>query len=262
MKIADCFIFYNELGLLEYRLHLLYDVVDYFVLVESTRTFTNKPKPLYYLENSEAFKQYQSKIIHVLVDTMPDTNNAWECERFQRNAIDRGIRMCNLEQTDYVIISDVDEIPNPRCIETLRSTNLTDIATFEQEMYYYNTRTISRFPWSRVKIMPIQLYTSVIKNTPENCRHRNDPHIIKNGGWHFSYFGGPVQISTKIQNFSHQEYNKSQFTDIQLIKERIQKGNDIFDRQNEKWVRLAEPRNIPAHDLLQQYLQKWHGTTE
>ena len=35
MKIIDSFIFYNELDLLEYRLSILNDLVDYFILVES-----------------------------------------------------------------------------------------------------------------------------------------------------------------------------------------------------------------------------------
>jgi len=39
-RIYDTFIFSNELDLLEIRLHVLGDVVDYFVLVESTRTFS------------------------------------------------------------------------------------------------------------------------------------------------------------------------------------------------------------------------------
>ena len=49
--IYDCFPFFNELELLEMRLHELSGVVDKFVLVEATRTFTNKPKPLYFQEN-------------------------------------------------------------------------------------------------------------------------------------------------------------------------------------------------------------------
>ena len=47
-KVFDCFPFYDELDLLEIRLNILNDVVDYFVLSEATRTFTGKPKPLHY----------------------------------------------------------------------------------------------------------------------------------------------------------------------------------------------------------------------
>ena len=47
-KIIDCFIFYNEVDLLTYRLNILNDIVDYFVLVESTHTHVGKPKQLFY----------------------------------------------------------------------------------------------------------------------------------------------------------------------------------------------------------------------
>ena len=39
MKIIDCFIFYNEVDILEYRLKTLNEVVDYFIIVESRQTF-------------------------------------------------------------------------------------------------------------------------------------------------------------------------------------------------------------------------------
>ena len=37
-KIYDCFNFFNELDILELRLNILYDVVDYFIIVESNKT--------------------------------------------------------------------------------------------------------------------------------------------------------------------------------------------------------------------------------
>jgi len=38
MKVINCFIFYNELDMLELRLDELYNVVDFFVLVEAAHT--------------------------------------------------------------------------------------------------------------------------------------------------------------------------------------------------------------------------------
>ena len=73
MKIYDAFLFFNELDLLEIRLNLLNDYVDYFVISESDLTFSGKPKPLYYLENKDRFKQFEKKIIHqVLTDNPTD----------------------------------------------------------------------------------------------------------------------------------------------------------------------------------------------
>ena len=51
--VYDCFIFFNELDLLEIRLNELKDVVDKFVIVESTETFSKKKKKLYYDENKD-----------------------------------------------------------------------------------------------------------------------------------------------------------------------------------------------------------------
>ena len=67
-KIIDCFTFYNELDLLTYRLNILNDVVDYFVLVEATHTHIGKEKPLFYQENKHLFEKFNDKIIHVVVD--------------------------------------------------------------------------------------------------------------------------------------------------------------------------------------------------
>lgn len=64
MKIFDTFTFYNELDLLELRMNILDDSVNYFVINESNITFTGKKKPLYYFENRERFKKWNHKIIH------------------------------------------------------------------------------------------------------------------------------------------------------------------------------------------------------
>src|SRR5712692_10307059 len=107
--IYDCFPFFNELDLLEIRLSELAGVVDRFVLVESTRTHTNQPKPLYYHENRTRYSQFSSKIVHIVVEDMPGGENAWVRENHQRNCIIRGLSGCG--DDDTILVSDVDEIP-------------------------------------------------------------------------------------------------------------------------------------------------------
>ena len=65
--IYDCFPFFNELELLEVRLHELDGLVDKFVLVEATRTFAGHPKSLYFAQNRGRFSAFDNKIIHVIV---------------------------------------------------------------------------------------------------------------------------------------------------------------------------------------------------
>jgi hypothetical protein len=107
--IYDCFTFFNELELLELRLHELSGVVDKFVLVEATRTHSNQPKALVYQENRARFQEFHDKIIHVVVDDMPNAKNAWALENFQRECIARGLVSCRPD--DLVLVSDLDEIP-------------------------------------------------------------------------------------------------------------------------------------------------------
>jgi hypothetical protein len=49
--VYDCFIFFNELDLLEIRLNELNNVVDKFVIIEANKTFQNNHKPYYFEEN-------------------------------------------------------------------------------------------------------------------------------------------------------------------------------------------------------------------
>ena len=44
-----------------YRLNILNPIVDYFVIVESTHTFTGKEKKLYYDENKNLFEKFKEK---------------------------------------------------------------------------------------------------------------------------------------------------------------------------------------------------------
>jgi beta-1,4-mannosyl-glycoprotein beta-1,4-N-acetylglucosaminyltransferase len=124
-------------------LKLLKDVVDYFVLVESTRTFTSNTKQLYYFENKSLFEKYSDKIIHVIVDDLPFLDNPtkdqiWKNEKFQRNCIQRGFDSLKLNEDDYIIISDVDEIPDPETLNYIKNQNNLLSGQLEQEFYYYN----------------------------------------------------------------------------------------------------------------------------
>ena len=95
MKIVDGFIFYNELDLLSYRLNILNDVVDYFVLVESSHTFMGREKECLFEKNKNLFSKFKNKIIHIATEDFPfkqpniDTskNEQWQNEYFQRNLI-------------------------------------------------------------------------------------------------------------------------------------------------------------------------------
>ena len=213
--LYDCFTFFNELELLEIRLNELDDIVDKFVLVEATRTHTNKIKPLYFKENKEKFSKFTDKIIHIVVDDMPESNDAWVLENYQRNSIVRGLKDCNSH--DVIMISDVDEIPRSEVV--LKVKYSFGIKTLEQNFYYYYLNVLNNEIWRRgTKILFYKYLT-----TPQEIRMMEAGPLIKNGGWHFSYLGGTKQIKSKIQSFAHQEFNSPKYTDIKKIEQRVKK---------------------------------------
>src|SRR6056300_2011592 len=112
MKIYDCFSYWDEDLLLDLRLSILNDYVDYFVIVEGNKTWQNNPKKLQF--DIEKFKNFKDKIIYIPVNDMPEGKNPWIRENFQRNCIERGL--INAKQEDWIIISDLDEIPNLRML--------------------------------------------------------------------------------------------------------------------------------------------------
>ena len=148
MKIIDCFIYYNEEDLLNYRLNILNDYIDYFILVESTMTHVGKSKKLFYNENKHLFENFNDKIIHIVVD-LPyneyviniEQNDQWKNENFQRNSIKLGIDKLNLNSEDIILVSDVDEIPDYNILKQIKNGKIdlsNNIKCFEEDLYYYN----------------------------------------------------------------------------------------------------------------------------
>ena len=222
--------------MLTHRLETLYNVVDYFILVEATLTHVGKPKEMYY--SKELFKKYSDKIIHIVVDDFSFNENNINClkneqwlnEKFQRNCITRGFSKLDLDNNDLIIISDVDEIPNPTTLKLIKNgeIKINNISQFEQDFYYYNIESKMDHLWYFSKIFRYGWFLTT-DFTLDDLRMKWFENI-SNGGWHLSYFGTPSFISNKIKNFAHQEFNSDTFTKEESIEQRIKNGVDIYDR--------------------------------
>lgn len=249
--IYDCFTFFNELDLLEIRLNILNDVVDKFVIVESTKTHSNLNKLLYFNENKQRYKKFNKKIIHIIVDDHPQFINSWTFEKYQRDCIARGLIDCRKDDT--IIISDLDEIPNPQQIK--RYKNKKGIIAFKQKMFYYYLNNIdlknpfwANTPSKMLKYSEFKKYNF----SPQYIRFAKSK-LIRNGGWHFSYLGGSEAISEKIKSFAHQEYNSIEYTDISQIEKKVILGYDIFNRgQGKRYASIKVNNNFPKYLLLNQ----------
>ncbi len=252
MKIYDCFSYWDEDLLLDLRLNILNEYVDYFVIVEGNKTWQNNPKKLRF--NINNFNKFKDKIIYIPVEDMPEGDNPYKRENHQRNAISRGLTTAADE--DVIIISDLDEIPNPKKIKSFNKD--MKYAVFKQMHFYYKINLQSQINpyWhgSRICLMkylksPQWLRDLKFKKRPfwriDKIKLNN---IINDGGWHFCNLKNPDQLLYKYKNlcetndpYIFKEKIDEKYLNLQEITNRISSGLDIIGREeNYKPVKLDD----------------------
>jgi beta-1,4-mannosyl-glycoprotein beta-1,4-N-acetylglucosaminyltransferase len=255
--LVDCFTFYNEIEILELRFLELYNIVDKFIIVEANKTFKGDYKPFVLEENKWRFKKWWDKVAHIKIDIPDNLTDAWSREKYQRNSFIPFLYSMKLRDYDVVMITDVDEIPNPSVIKYIKEEyNLNGIFKLEMETYFgslYNKEITNK--WYHPKIMNWKVLNG---SNPEDCRLNFNCQFWEKGGWHFTYFGGPSRIANKINHFSHQEYNRDKFKDEKYIEEKIKNGEDLFGEWR-KFERINPEENnfLPSNwRILEKFNEK------
>lgn len=224
--VIDAFTFFNEWAQLQLRCEELKGVVDKHYLIESPTTFQGQPKPLHFSEASKYWKQYP---IEVIVINLPHKGNlsrdeAWENEYATRSL---GFNQIDIKDEDYILLSDVDEIPRASVI--MESPG-SEAAVCMQKLYYYWLNFQSPQEWKGTIRLTGKAFNSMSGQSA--FMHRNSRHCyrIDNGGWHFSYLGGIQRIQEKIKAFAHSELNTEYYLDPQRIARKLQTGDDLYNR--------------------------------
>lgn len=285
MKIYDCFIFFNELPLLEVRLHELYEIVHRFVLVESPVTHQGNPKPLYYADNKKRFEQFNDKIVHVIEDCHDTANSAWAREMAQRNRISKEIGTA--DDNDLILVSDLDEIARASSLVDISSRlAIKPVLTFLRLRFYYYFMNyeFTDLSWSRASIAPYGLLKdqdlswvrynfaslphivpvlgklTLVPRTsfsPEDSQEERVAQMRCNThGWHFSYVGGIDAIIEKFRSFSHMEYNNDKFCNRDFIYAAIDQKIGLGGNQCCEVVPIDETYPKFVRDNLEQFKQK------
>ncbi len=253
--VYDCFQFFNELDMLKIRLHVLSPIVDKFVISEATETFSGMKKPLYYEENKALFREFEDKIIHVVVDDTPE-GYTHDRDTFQKNAVGRGLAGCTDE--DIIIFSDLDEIPNPEkakdIIEKIRRNEngaKDKVFHLAQRLFYcyLNMEEVSgnllaycgefegveRKKWLGSKVCSYKVAKTMPLGELRWPKCKEFGVRIEDGGWHFGYMGGSKEadvkkrVAEKVRSAAHQEYNNKAV--LSEVDDKIKDGEDIFGRE-------------------------------
>ena len=128
-------------------------------------------------------------------------------------------------------------------------------------MYYYNLNYMvgDGKNWHGIKLFNVKSY-KILNLTFQNMRiweHTHNVPIIKNGGWHLSYFGDLNFIVNKIKSFSHQEYNNNNYIETDKLEEKIKQGINFIGGLNLKYIKIEENNNLPP--LYDVFLKKYYN---
>jgi beta-1,4-mannosyl-glycoprotein beta-1,4-N-acetylglucosaminyltransferase len=256
-KVYDVFYFFNELDLLEIRLNILNDYVDYFVIIESTESFSGLPHTLCYKKNLERFSKWKDKIIYYVVNDFPNDkellslaeNNSnvgsgehyWIREFYQKESTKKAL--INLKDIDIVFVSDCDEIWNPLQLKNLTDFSKSEIVRPKQLAYYYylNNRCSEINGWTGTIVAQ---YKTIKNKCLNDIRTRKKTRFIEieNGGWHFGFMGGVKGAMKKLTEWQHPEY----LGWISKIEDRVNKNQDYRGRKYKFW---KDEKDLPIYIL-------------
>jgi beta-1,4-mannosyl-glycoprotein beta-1,4-N-acetylglucosaminyltransferase len=211
--VYDIFPFNGEFDVLNIRCNVLNKFVDKFVIIESNVAMGDKKdKPAYFSENIKfAYSMGDEICKKIDVALVPKEEclkievggyHRHDLEIFQKDWAFNKMKEW-FKNGDIIIYSDVDEIPNPKSVETfLRDKALfagyrTDIYRFYLNLYfqpwYHGFFFVWNDSWNKVSF-------ANIKNTHKWLGGLDFPILDNESGWHFSFMGGLEEVKRRIFN--------------------------------------------------------------
>ncbi|KAK9763617.1 hypothetical protein K7432_009540 [Basidiobolus ranarum] len=227
-RVVDAVIFSIELDLLEIRIHELWDQVDMFIIAESDRTFTGKPKELTFQKNRDRFKFAESKIryiFHAGRDLKPN-ESPFEQESELRQSITDYLEEEKVAAGDLIIMSDVDEIPRRDTIQLLRTCHgWGDIIHLEMREFVYSFEYYSSMDSWRASVQ------SYKPGSTQYTHDRQTDKILADAGWHCTFCFPKIEdFQFKMLAYSHADrVTNMHLMDKEVIRQKICSGENVFN---------------------------------
>ena len=279
MKIYDCFQFFDEEMLLDLRLNIMNQFVDKFVITEATYMHNGKPKKLNF--DIKKYSKFKEKIIYIVVENEPpdlleihksdndekDTKgqklvlNGYKRDNYQRQRAAEALK--NIQSEDWIIINDIDEIPN------LEKVNFKEIKSkiviFKQQIFYYKFNLLyPEIYWYGSKackkndfINPQWLRDLKHKKYPfwrldtifSKKKYNNINHINE-GGWHFTNIKSAADIEKKLLNYTHHYEFEQSGLKVEDLQKKISDKKIIYDHEvDQKESKWKSEKNLIKTDL-------------
>lgn len=267
-RIFDCFLLFNELDLLEIRLHEMAPFVHRFVIAEATTTFSGQKKPLYFERERARFRAFEEKIDYIVVDTAGLDGDGWDRRRRQCDALKGGL----LDSTpdDILLLSDLDEILSADTMAALleQPPRHGEVVCFELRMFNYflnleldefwlrsgprairraDLRTMERLrkvhgpsaAWQRDMVRAIK--ASFQMGRPVRRR------VVRNAGWHFSYLGGIDAIQRKLKSYAAHNTVPEDYLTSDTLQRLLSAGISISEMGSRQLHHRAVDHTFPLY---------------
>jgi len=288
-KIIDCFLFFQELDLLEIRLKYLDPYVDVFVIVEACQVFSGAEKSFVFEDNKYRFSAFLSKIVYYKVTDMhanydsvishlietdsrvgdkvmkimtdfihfPKEDLHWVLDSYHRECIHFPLdEIAN--DGDVIFLSDLDEIPSKKLFEKdlYSLTNLGPLVCEQKEFSYFLNyyRIDSKWRGSIFGLEGVMATGSLNRLRMDSRVLKVITGVIADGGYHFTSVGSIRDIRHKIESWGHQEFNNSKVKDN--LDQKIITGQDPFGRQVGTIFHKVDPSDSDFFDSTMSSLIK------
>ena len=264
--------FFDEEMLLDLRLNIMDQYVDKFVITEATYMHNGKPKNLIFDINK--FSKFKDKIIYIVVNQQPldlhkiyesdndkkDTRgqklilNGYKRDNYQREMAQKFLK--KVDDDDWILINDIDEIPNLKKINFHNNKN--KLIFFRQQIFFYKFNLYYPLvPWFGTRACrkknfrsPQWLRDVKTKKYPFwrldilfSKKKYNNIQYINDGGWHFTNIKTPENIQKKLLNYTHHDEFERSGISLEDLKNKIEAKKAIYDH------------------AVDQKINKWNSTT-
>ena len=295
--IIDSFLYGGEDDMFLARINHLSDFVDFFLVVESNTTFSGinrefKLKNLIINLNPEIQKKIfvlENRNFIISIDDLEKlnywpfskTSNSIKAifdqvenqkfnpevsfnEGYQRELIYFAINefitknlKIKLTENDWIILSDLDEIPSINFVKSIKHFDKNLLYYAEMIEFVYSPQFIKEEKWiGSVAFNSNKLYENSIYflrfMLKLNQKNLLAFEVISNGGWHLTSFGNLKLIKKKFDSWGHQELNT--FINRSLLKFRLARGYDIFGRN--KNIKYIQENNLLPKEILSFFLNE------
>lgn len=202
--IIDCFPFHQELEMLELRFRILAGIVDRFVTVEADQTFSGHHKERRLLDHVAGIGAALGPADLYYQPITLTADSPWARETETRDKLGDYAAGYFTDQ-DTVLLSDLDEIPDPVVVAALGSLKTNPIRLFQRNFYFYLNAETPEANWSGTIIMP----GDYARQNQWQAVREAVPATISHGGWHFGSCFDEDGVIDKLESFSHVEFDNA-----------------------------------------------------